>query len=87
MNTSQVNPYETDLFADVIHRALTMPTDERELRMKLLRKRERERDVNFWLSSFLKSVHCYTTDTDTKVNKVRIVAGFFAVGHFALQNF
>jgi len=66
----QVNPYETDLFADVIHRALTMPTDERELRMKLLRKRERERDVNFWLSSFLKSVHCYTTDTDTKVNKL-----------------
>lgn len=55
----QVNPYETELYADVINRAITMPREERELRMSLLRKRERERDVNFWLESFLKSVNCY----------------------------
>lgn len=60
----QVNPYETDLFAEVIDRAITMPKDERELRMKLLRKRERERDVNFWLSSFLKSVNCFSNGTN-----------------------
>ena len=32
--------------------------DERELRMKQLRRREKHRDVNFWLESFLKSVDC-----------------------------
>ncbi|XP_027214152.2 uncharacterized protein [Penaeus vannamei] len=53
-----VNPYETDEFAEVMHRALTMPKDERELRMQQLRHREREHDVNFWLQSFLKSVDC-----------------------------
>ncbi|KAK7078119.1 alpha,alpha-trehalose-phosphate synthase (UDP-forming) [Halocaridina rubra] len=58
-----VNPYETNEFADVIHRALTMPKDERELRMKQLRRRERERDVNFWLTSFLKSVKSLSDDS------------------------
>uniref|UniRef100_A0A6A7FPD3 Alpha,alpha-trehalose-phosphate synthase [UDP-forming]-like n=2 Tax=Hirondellea gigas TaxID=1518452 RepID=A0A6A7FPD3_9CRUS len=62
----QVNPYETELFSEVIHRAITMPKDERELRMKLLRKREKERDVNFWLESFLKSVNCYTKTSDSE---------------------
>ena len=45
-------------FADVLHRALTMSIDERELRMKQLRRREKERDVNFWLESFLNTVDC-----------------------------
>ena len=60
----KVNPYETELFAEVIHRALTMSKDERELRMKLLRKRECERDVNFWLSSFMKSVNFQANSTN-----------------------
>jgi len=66
-----VNPYETELFADVIHRALSMPKDERELRMKLLRKRERERDVNFWLKRFLESVDCYS-ESSTEVLKSKL---------------
>lgn len=53
-----VNPYETNEFADTIYRALTMPKDEREMRMKQLRRREREHDVNFWLRNFLKTVDC-----------------------------
>ncbi|XP_068221141.1 uncharacterized protein Tps1 [Palaemon carinicauda] len=61
-----VNPYETNEFAEVIHRALTMPKDERELRMKQLRRRERERDVNFWLRSFLKTVDCLSDDSVTQ---------------------
>ena len=61
-----VNPYETELFADVIHRAVTMPKDERELRMKLLRRREKERDVNFWLQTFLQSVNCVNADSNHK---------------------
>ncbi|KAF2364431.1 HAD-superfamily hydrolase subfamily IIB [Trinorchestia longiramus] len=62
----QVNPYETELYADTINRAITMPKEERELRMSLLRRRERERNANFWLESFLKSVDCYAnTETTT----------------------
>ena len=62
-----VNPYETNEFAEVLHRALTMPKDERELRMYQLRKREKQNDVNFWLRSFLKSVQCLD-DSEPKSN-------------------
>jgi trehalose 6-phosphate synthase/phosphatase len=48
-----VNPYELDDVADTIHRALTMPLDERELRMTQLRRREQQGDVNFWMDAFL----------------------------------
>ncbi|XP_039302251.1 alpha,alpha-trehalose-phosphate synthase [UDP-forming] isoform X1 [Solenopsis invicta] len=47
------NPYEIDEAAEVIHRALTMPEDERTLRMNHLRRRERIYDVNYWMKSFL----------------------------------
>ncbi|XP_014221069.1 alpha,alpha-trehalose-phosphate synthase [UDP-forming] A isoform X1 [Trichogramma pretiosum] len=47
------NPYEIDDAAEVIHRALTMPEDERTLRMNHLRRRERIYDVNHWMKSFL----------------------------------
>lgn len=57
-----INPYETNEFADTIYRALTMPKDEREMRMKQLRRREREHDVNFWLRNFLKTVDCLSDD-------------------------
>jgi len=48
-----VNPYEIDKAADTIHRALHMPLDEREVRMKQLRHREQQMDVNHWMNSFL----------------------------------
>ncbi|XP_059478165.1 uncharacterized protein LOC132198254 isoform X1 [Neocloeon triangulifer] len=48
-----VNPYELDQVAETIHRALSMPLDERELRMTQLRRRERHNDVSRWLESFL----------------------------------
>ena len=57
-----VNPYEENQFAEVMHRALTMPEDERELRMKHLRRREKQRDVNFWLRQVLKSVDTLKDD-------------------------
>lgn len=47
------NPYEIGGAADVIYRALTMPEDERSLRMSRLRRREMEHDVNHWMRSFL----------------------------------
>lgn len=52
-----VNPYELDDAAEVLHRALSMPLDEREVRMSYLRKREKTYDVNHWMRSFLKVVH------------------------------
>ncbi|CAG0924646.1 unnamed protein product, partial [Notodromas monacha] len=48
-----VNPYEISEVAEVIHRALTMPEDERELRMYHLRRRERQMDISHWLNAFL----------------------------------
>lgn len=50
------NPYELHDTADVLHRALTMPDDERALRMSRLRRREAENDVNQWMRSFLKAM-------------------------------
>lgn len=50
------NPYEIYDAAEVIHRALTMPEDERKLRMSRLIRRERENDVNHWMRSFLKAM-------------------------------
>ncbi|CAB0005774.1 unnamed protein product [Nesidiocoris tenuis] len=37
-------------------RALTMPEDERTLRMNYLRKREQSQDVDFWMKSFLRAI-------------------------------
>lgn len=50
------NPYELNDAAAVIHRALTMPEDERTLRMNCLRRREKIHDVNYWMRSFLKAM-------------------------------
>nr|APZ77037.1 trehalose-6-phosphate synthase [Gampsocleis gratiosa] len=50
------NPYEIHQAADVLHRALTMPEDERTLRMNYLRRREKVHDVNYWMKSFLKAM-------------------------------
>ncbi|GLH02508.1 Trehalose-6-phosphate synthase [Gryllus bimaculatus] len=50
------NPYEINAAAEVIHRALTMPEDERTLRMNYLRRREKLHDVNYWMRSFLKAM-------------------------------
>ncbi|XP_036222816.1 uncharacterized protein Tps1 [Bactrocera oleae] len=56
------NPYEVHAAAEVIHRALTMPEDERILRMSRLRRRESECDVSNWMRSFLKAMG--TLDVD-----------------------
>jgi trehalose 6-phosphate synthase/phosphatase len=51
-----VNPYEISNMASVLHRGLTMPEEEREVRMAALQHRERKMDVNFWMESFLKNM-------------------------------
>ena len=54
-----VNPYELDDAAEALHRALTMPKDEREVRMSHLRHREKINDVNYWMKSFLKVMYFF----------------------------
>ncbi|KAH8339391.1 hypothetical protein KR074_004033 [Drosophila pseudoananassae] len=56
------NPYEVNEAAEVIHRALTMPEDERVLRMARLRRREAECDVSHWMRCFLKAVGALEMD-------------------------
>lgn len=50
------NPYELVDAADTLHRALTMPDDEKILRMMCLRRREQIHDVDHWMQSFLKAM-------------------------------
>ena len=51
-----VNPYEVSNVSAMLARALTMPDDEREVRMAALRLREKKYDVNHWMTSFLKAM-------------------------------
>lgn len=46
-----INPYKIDEVAELIHGALEMSRDEREVRMKHLRRREKYRIVSFDSSS------------------------------------
>ena len=48
-----VNPYDVDGTADAIHRALTMPAEERATRLRALRAHVATRDVEWWAGSFL----------------------------------
>lgn len=45
-------------------RALTMPEDERILRMNYLRRREKLNDVNYWTRSFLSAMGSLITQED-----------------------
>jgi len=48
-----VNPYDVDVMADAIEKALGMAEEERHARMRMLRKEVKSRDVHWWTSSFL----------------------------------
>jgi trehalose 6-phosphate synthase/phosphatase len=48
-----VNPYDIDGTASVVLRALTMPREERQERMRGMRQRVFEHDVRRWTDSFL----------------------------------
>jgi len=51
-----VNPYDVEATADAMHRALTMPADERQTRMAHLRARVARHDVHWWASAFLSAL-------------------------------
>lgn len=48
-----VNPFDIDEVAEALHRALSMPGDERRARMWALRHRVRTNDVQGWVERFL----------------------------------
>jgi trehalose 6-phosphate synthase/phosphatase len=48
-----VNPYDVDAVADSVERALSMSPQERQARMKSLRRRVFEHDVHAWARGFL----------------------------------
>jgi trehalose 6-phosphate synthase/phosphatase len=48
-----VNPFDIEAVAEALHRALTMPEDERRARMSALRDRVRTNDVHAWVRRFL----------------------------------
>ena len=50
-----VNPYDVEGTASAIHQALTMPLEERRVRMRKLRRVVRKRHVFWWVAMFLKA--------------------------------
>jgi trehalose 6-phosphate synthase len=50
-----VNPYDVEGVADAIQRAFHMNKDERQARMKQMRRSIREYDVFWWVDSFLRA--------------------------------
>ncbi len=55
-----VNPYDIERTAEIFHRALTMPLDERRARMAALRQRVMTYDVHRWARSFLSRLEAAT---------------------------
>jgi len=53
-----VNPYDVAGVADAIQRALTMPPEERRVRMRNLRRSVTANDVHRWASSFIEQLQC-----------------------------
>ncbi|KAK4025983.1 Uncharacterized protein APZ42_022324 [Daphnia magna] len=64
-----INPYKIDDVAELICSALEMSRDEREVRMKNLRRREKMNNVDAWAQSFLKTIRAVTSDqgSDSKM--------------------
>jgi alpha,alpha-trehalose-phosphate synthase [UDP-forming] len=50
-----VNPFAAHRSAEILHQALEMPTEERQRRMKALRRRVAGCDVNDWLADVLRA--------------------------------
>jgi alpha,alpha-trehalose-phosphate synthase [UDP-forming] len=48
-----VNPYDSEGFSDLIHKALMMPDKEKKERMSSLREQVRDNDISLWMSRIL----------------------------------
>jgi trehalose 6-phosphate synthase len=65
-----VNPYDVEGVAAAIHRAWTMPPEERRARMRNLRRAIRERDIFWWVDSFLRAGTARDLDDFTLLEEV-----------------
>jgi len=54
-NSLLVNPYDVEGVANAIHRAYNMSANERQMRMRRLRKSIRKRDIFWWVDSFIQA--------------------------------
>lgn len=59
-----VNPHDVAGMADAIHRALTMPLEERRERLEALDRSVREQDIAWWRRAFLKALDEATAPID-----------------------
>jgi trehalose 6-phosphate synthase/phosphatase len=64
-----VNPYDVMGVAEAIYRAWTMDRDERRNRMRNLRRAVRERDIFWWVDSFLQAGAAQSLNTFTLVEE------------------
>jgi trehalose 6-phosphate synthase/phosphatase len=62
-----VNPFDIEALADALHRALSMPDDERRARMSALRDRVRTNDVHTWVRRFLDAAEAAVVRARTAV--------------------
>jgi trehalose 6-phosphate synthase/phosphatase len=53
-----------------VYRALTMPEDERTLRINSLRCREKANDLNFWMRSFMEQMGSQIEEDADEVKRV-----------------
>jgi trehalose 6-phosphate synthase/phosphatase len=65
-----VNPYDVEGVAAAIHRAWTMAPGERRARMRNLRRAIRERDIFWWVDSFLHAGTARDLDDFTLLEEV-----------------
>jgi trehalose 6-phosphate synthase len=74
-----VNPQDVEGVAASIHRAVTMPPEERRRRMEALRKSIRKQDIFWWTETFLKAAADEDLGADDDVEMWRPAAppGFF----------
>ena len=75
-----VNPQDVEGVAAAIHRAVTMPPEERRRRMEALRKSIRKKDIFWWTETFLKAAADEDLGVDNEVEVWRPEAppGFFS---------
>ena len=64
-----INPNSFENFASTLKRALTMPLEEQQSRMKILQKRLKRYDVEKWASEFLKSLDATNQMQEVVVSK------------------
>jgi trehalose 6-phosphate synthase len=51
-----VNPYDSEAAGDLIYRAITMPTDEKQRRLRRMRSTVRRNDIYWWLECLLREL-------------------------------